>query len=137
MEAISERVKQIVDYKEISVKRFERKIGTGNNSISMGIKNKSNLSGNILIKILNSYSDINPVWLLTGKGKMLKKVVKKSFFSTKDRENLVDELSSSYALKTSTSKDETIASLKLNLESQKETIALLKEKIALLKKEKL
>jgi len=136
MKTISERVKQIVDYKETSIMGFEKKIGAGNNSIGLGIKRNSNLSGNLLIKIINYYSDINPEWLLTGKGKMLNKAVTKKSFSIKDRKKIVEELSSIYALKTNTLKDEIITSLTLNLESQKETIALLKEKIALLKNEK-
>jgi len=70
-ETISERIKQLIDYKGISVMGFEKKINAGNNSIGTAIKRKSNLSGDILSKILNVYDYINPKWLLTGKGEML------------------------------------------------------------------
>ncbi|MDB4158112.1 hypothetical protein N9609_01330 [bacterium] len=70
-ETISERVKQLIEHEGISVMGFEKKINVGNNSIGTGIKRKSNLSGDILSKILNKYDYINPKWLLTGKGEML------------------------------------------------------------------
>ena len=70
-ETISERVKQLIEHEGISVMGFEKKINVGNNSIGTGIKRKSNLSGDILSKILNCYDYINPKWLLTGKGEML------------------------------------------------------------------
>jgi len=73
MESISERVKKIIDYKKLSVLKFEKNIDTGNNSIGTAIRRNSNLSGNILSKILNVYPEISPSWLLTGKGEMLLK----------------------------------------------------------------
>lgn len=70
-ETISDRVKQLIDYERISVMGFEKKINAGNNSIGTAIKRKSNLSGDILSKILSVYDHVNPKWLLIGKGEML------------------------------------------------------------------
>ncbi len=71
MGLISKRIKQIIDFKKLSVLKFEKNIDVGNNSIGTAIRRNSNLSGNILSKILITYPDINPGWLLTGRGEML------------------------------------------------------------------
>jgi hypothetical protein len=72
MNTIPYRLKQFIDYKGISILAFEREINAGNNSIGTSIKRNSNLSGDLLSKILYKYSELNPEWLLIGKGKMLK-----------------------------------------------------------------
>jgi phage repressor protein C with HTH and peptisase S24 domain len=43
-----------------------------NNSIQTAIKRKSNLKDKTLNKILDTFPEINPTWLLTGKESMLK-----------------------------------------------------------------
>ena len=63
-------LKEYIDYKGISVLSFEKSIGT-RSTIDKAIKNNSNLRSDILAKIIETYTDINPEWLLTGKGKML------------------------------------------------------------------
>lgn len=63
-------LKEYIDYKGISVLSFEKSIGT-RSTIDKAIKNNSNLRSDILAKIIETYTDISPEWLLTGKGKML------------------------------------------------------------------
>jgi len=63
-------LKEYIDYKGYSILYFEKSIGT-RSTIDKAIKNSSNLRGNILAKIIETYPDINPKWLITGKGKML------------------------------------------------------------------
>lgn len=74
-QTISERIKQYIDYKGFSIMRFEKQIGAGNNSIGTSIKRNTNLTGDLLSKILNTFQDINTEWLITGKGEMLKSKV--------------------------------------------------------------
>ncbi len=71
MSAIN-RIKQIIDYKSLSVRAFERLIGASNNSIQAAIKRNGSVKDDTLNKILHIVPEINPVWLLTGKGSMLK-----------------------------------------------------------------
>lgn len=67
-----ERLKQYIDYKGISVSAFEKSIGMSNASFGKSLKNHGTIGANKLETILNVYSDLNPVWLLTGEGQMLK-----------------------------------------------------------------
>lgn len=69
---ILERLKEYIDYRGISVAAFERSIGMANASFGKSLKNKGAIGTDKLEKILSTYSDISPVWLLTGTGDMLK-----------------------------------------------------------------
>lgn len=79
--AINERVKKLIDfYAKGSVKRFSEIIKLSSSQKLNRIFNpdKRNgeypeVSGNIIISIANMFSEMNPEWLLTGKGEMLKK----------------------------------------------------------------
>lgn len=64
-------LKEYIDYKGISIFQFEKKIGV-RSTIDKAVKTSSNLRGDILAKILMEFPDVNPDWLLTGKGGMLK-----------------------------------------------------------------
>lgn len=64
---IIDRILQIVEYKESSKRQFYIKT-----ELSNGFLDKvKDVGASKLEKILNTYPDINPVWLLTGKGEML------------------------------------------------------------------
>ncbi|CAL2077398.1 conserved protein of unknown function [Tenacibaculum sp. 190524A02b] len=64
-------LKDYITHKNISVLHFEKSIDT-RSTIDKAIKNNSNLRSDILAKIIERYPDINPKWLVTGKGNMLK-----------------------------------------------------------------
>lgn len=66
-----DRILQFIDYKGISKLSFYKEVGLSNGFLD---KNKSIGSEN-LVKILNSYPEIEPLWLLLGEGEMLKKSV--------------------------------------------------------------
>jgi hypothetical protein len=72
MSSISLRIKDLIDLKKLNISSFEKKIDAGNNSIGTIIKRNSNVSGEILSKILNTFLDVNAEWLITGKGEMIK-----------------------------------------------------------------
>jgi phage repressor protein C with HTH and peptisase S24 domain len=66
---ITERIRQIIDYKQLSERAFCREIGVAN-----GFLNKvKDVGVQKLGKILYTYPEINPVWLLTGNGSMIQK----------------------------------------------------------------
>ncbi|MDO4729092.1 MAG: transcriptional regulator [Bacteroidota bacterium] len=63
------RILQFIDYKGISKLSFYKEVGLSNGFLD---KNKS-IGGVNLVKILNKYPEINPLWLLLGEGEMIKK----------------------------------------------------------------
>lgn len=70
---ILERIKQYIDYKGISVSAFEKSVGMSNASFGKSLKKGGAIGTDKLENILSIYSEINPTWLLTGKGDMLKR----------------------------------------------------------------
>jgi len=71
MDETYKRVKELIGYKNLKISSFEEKIKVSNNSIGTAIRRKASFKSNVLNKILNSFPDINPTWLLTGKGNMV------------------------------------------------------------------
>ncbi len=71
MKAI-ERIYQYINYKGIKPLPFEKKIGLSNGYLCKQIKRKADLGEGIILRILENCPDINPLWLITGEGEMLK-----------------------------------------------------------------
>ncbi|WP_438710547.1 hypothetical protein ACSTS3_16995 [Aquimarina muelleri] len=65
------RLGQYIAEKDISYYLFENSIKASRGSISKAVKNNKSIGSNVIENILITYVDLNPVWLLTGKGKML------------------------------------------------------------------
>jgi hypothetical protein len=63
---------QFIEFQRISIFNFEKKIGV-RSTIDKAIKSNSNLRSDILSKIIEQFPEINPAWLVTGKGEMLKR----------------------------------------------------------------
>lgn len=68
---ILDRIKDYIDKKGISIAAFEKSIGMSNASFGKSLKNNGAIGTDKLENILKVYPDINPTWLLTGKGSML------------------------------------------------------------------
>ncbi|WP_430612905.1 hypothetical protein [Flavobacterium sp. JP2137] len=62
-----DRVKQFIKFKKISLRKFAEIIGASHSLIN----NTKSLGSDKLESILVNYPELNPVWLLTGKGNML------------------------------------------------------------------
>lgn len=80
-----ERILQFVDYKNLSKNKFYKETGLSN-----GFLDKNNHPGaDKLEQIISIYPELNPEWLLTGKGEMLRDIqnntiaVNTSIFSVK------------------------------------------------------
>jgi hypothetical protein len=69
---IKERIMQFIDNEGIIKAVFYGKIKISSSNFK-GDGAKSELGGDIIAKILSEYPNLNPEWLLTGKGEMLKK----------------------------------------------------------------
>ncbi|RZJ69500.1 MAG: helix-turn-helix transcriptional regulator [Flavobacterium sp.] len=68
---VSERIGQYIEKKRISYYAFENSLGASRGSISKAVKDGKSVGSNVLENIIAVYSDLNPVWLLTGQGEML------------------------------------------------------------------
>lgn len=67
-EAVKQRIKQFIDYKNMSIRAFERSCGLSNGYIN-GIE--ETIMPRKLASISSQYPDLNTGWLLTGEGNML------------------------------------------------------------------
>ncbi|WP_208012140.1 hypothetical protein [Flavobacterium psychrotolerans] len=70
------RIKIYIDYKGFSVMFFEKEVGMSNGSFASQLKKNKTIGVDKLENILKKYPEINPEWLLTGKGSMLKDQLK-------------------------------------------------------------
>jgi hypothetical protein len=72
MENALHRIKKYIDYKEISVRAFEQRVGMSNGSFASQLKNGRTIGVDRLENILREYPELNAAWILTGEGEMLK-----------------------------------------------------------------
>jgi phage repressor protein C with HTH and peptisase S24 domain len=77
MKAI-DRVFQYIDFNGINKSELERKTGISNGYLAKQLQRKADIGESILINILEYCPDINPEWLLLGRGEMLKQNVEYS-----------------------------------------------------------
>lgn len=68
---ISDRIKQFIDYKKITINKFSDSVGTSNSYFNKLIKNGTTIGSDKIENILQAYPEINPIWLVTGKGEMI------------------------------------------------------------------
>jgi len=66
-----ERIKEFIDSKGISVKKFEESVGFSNGSFASQLKKHKTIGVDKLENILRIYPELNPTWVLRGIGNML------------------------------------------------------------------
>lgn len=110
---IIERIRQIIELKQISERQFCKEVGIANGFLSK-VKDVGVSKVN---KILYTYEEISPLWLLTGEGEMLK--------------SSVDGKPASPAIiyKSDPRDAEILAANKETIETQRELITTLKQRI--------
>ena len=75
---IIERLKYYIDNQGYNFNQLAKKIGVSNSYFSKMYSSKGSLGEDIIGKILLFYENINPEWLLLGKGEMLKSDISQS-----------------------------------------------------------
>jgi repressor LexA len=71
--SVVQRIKQYIDFKDITNQKFETEIGYSNGGFGSQLRGNKTIGSDKLENILKTYPDLNPNWLLTGTGPMLKK----------------------------------------------------------------
>lgn len=122
----TERIIQYLNYKNITKYRFCKTLGLS----SKFLDNSSNIGSDKACKILQHYTDINALWLITGEGEMLCNTQRSSSPHHHNQDKRIEKLEEEIKeLKldkqdlrnTISAKDEIIEGLKENLESRQNT----------------
>jgi hypothetical protein len=71
MKTIIDRIREFIENNNISIRQFEISIGASNGLISNAIKKGTDIQSKWISKIIEIYK-INPIWILTGEGEMLR-----------------------------------------------------------------
>lgn len=75
MKNVLDRINQLALNELLTITSLEREIGASKGVLSRAIKNQTDIQSKWIIKIVENYPRYNPVWLLTGKGSMLREPV--------------------------------------------------------------
>jgi len=68
---IINRILLFIKHKGLSMRAFDLSIGASNGYTSKQSKTNASVGSNVLEKIIDVYPDLNPLWLITGKGNMI------------------------------------------------------------------
>lgn len=68
---MKDRLRQIIDNKNYSIRQFEQKISASEGTISKFLCGKIGLKVETLLKIAANFPEINLDWLITGRGEMI------------------------------------------------------------------
>jgi len=71
--SFKDRIATLIEKKGISKKKFAQTIGISTGNLSDWLKGRSEPSSETLSRIYENYKDLNPKWLLSGKGEALLK----------------------------------------------------------------
>ncbi len=68
---IIDRILLFVYHKNLSMRAFDTSIAVGNGYTSKQSKSGASVGSDVLERIIDTYPDLNPLWLITGKGAMI------------------------------------------------------------------
>lgn len=78
----SDRLKQILDYYNLSASSFAERIGVQRSSISHILSGRNKPSLDFVMKVLSSFEEVDIYWLLNGKGSFPAKKEIKPYLSS-------------------------------------------------------
>jgi len=70
---ISNRIRKVIDFYNLNNTSFARKIDIRQSTISSMFEKGTNPNIDTLLKIINTFTEISPIWLLLGTGEMIVK----------------------------------------------------------------
>jgi hypothetical protein len=72
MGKIVERIGVYAEKRKISIRRIEQEIGASNGTLAKAISKGKDVLAEWVSVFVQKYPEVNPVWLLTGEGTMLR-----------------------------------------------------------------
>lgn len=94
-----ERLYRFMERKKLNPYAFERSCDLSNGYLASQLKAKGSIGSEILEKISHVYPELNLVWLITGKGKMVLPLQNKYNSGVDDPAHLVKENEAAYTAK--------------------------------------
>lgn len=88
---IIDRIIEFIKHKNMSMRAFDISIKVGNGYTSKQAKSNASVGSDVLERIIDTYPDLNPLWLITGDGNMILEV-KKSGEPLPDYGKSIDEI---------------------------------------------
>jgi len=87
---VIDRIKQIIGDSKFSVLRFSKEIDFPYNTLNNYVTGqRSSIDINLIIKIISTFNEISPDWLLTGKGESRRKTLNENIASINNDDNLL------------------------------------------------
>jgi hypothetical protein len=68
---ISKRIGEFIEAVGLSYYAFENSIGASRGAISKAVKDEKSIGSNVIERIISTYPQLSPNWLVTGNGDML------------------------------------------------------------------
>lgn len=91
---IHDRLRQIISEKNLSISKFERIIGAGQNSVSTCLRRQSSVSHEVLTGIAKNFPEYSLDWLLTGKESSNKEVIERIKDQIREIEKEINKINS-------------------------------------------
>lgn len=91
---IHDRLRQILSEKNLSISKFERIIGAGQNSVSTCLRRQSSVGHEVLIGVAKNFPDYSLDWLLTGKESSNKEVIERIKVQIREIEKEINKINS-------------------------------------------
>lgn len=89
---LSDRLKKFIDFKGLSINKFSASVQASNSYFNKVLKNNTSIGSDRMEKIIRTYPEISPEWLLTGEGTMLT-------YKTSNEQKILNDLEEEYAIK--------------------------------------
>ena len=68
---IIDRITDFIKHKNMSMRAFDMSIKVGNGYTSKQSKSGASVGSDVLERIIDTYPELNPLWLITGSGNMI------------------------------------------------------------------
>ena len=119
---ISIRIKQIIEYKQLTINKFAEKVGASNSYFNKIIKNNTSIGSDKIENILTAFPEISAEWLIMGTGQMIKN----------NRQNSITKINDSFDQSSYNNLLKENELLKERISIQQQTIEMYKDMIELL-----
>ena len=91
--SIVDRIYKIIDWKDISVNEFSKRIDVSNGYFAKQRSANANVGSQVIEKVVRECPEVNLYWLITGEGEMLKPDTTLSLKSSATHPSSVDNFS--------------------------------------------